>query len=62
MSKGEMISSKEAQIRTFIGYFLLASFASFNYMRPLPDDQQTALGSTLASGGVMLYQMGRDSQ
>ena len=62
MEKGEMISSQEAKMRVWLGCALMASFVAVNCYRPLPDDQQTALGSSLAASGVLLYQMGRDSQ
>lgn len=63
MGKGEMISTQEAKISTWIGYSMIAFFVALNYVRPLAsEDQQTFAGVLLAASGVMFYQMGRDSQ
>ena len=62
MNKGEMITTQEARVRTWLGYSLMAAFVALSFFSNLPDDQHSALGAVLAGSGVMLYQMGRDSQ
>lgn len=72
ISKGEMISSKEAQDRKTIGYTLVSLqgflnlyhyYCSTTSTAPwLLPHQQSGWGGALGATGILLYQQGRDSQ
>ena len=61
-----MISTQEAKTRKLVGGILLAWHFVVNLMNTshyLPNpSHQSAVGCVLGGAGVMLYQMGRDSQ
>lgn len=65
MDLGEMISTKEAKIRTILGYCLLAANAYLNFSAvdgSTATSKHSALGCVLGASGILLCQMGRDSQ
>ena len=61
-----MISSKEAATRIQVGYVLLFNHLALNAAPfcgiRIEQTLQSAFGCVLGAAGVMLYQMGRDSQ